>query len=267
MTPPGLLEWLRRQGSLAADPAPLGASGGTWVASVDGERLIVKRMGAQRPPEDYVPLFHHVAELGIGPPFVAPIPEPDGWFAVFRFVEGRQPPAGDPVWQLVWQKVPGVLERLGSATVVPPFDLLDHWRGVLTAHDFGGAPARQLQETLFEDEPGGLPVVLSHGDFSPQNFVLVGNDLVLIDWEQAGRAPAGFDAGWALALLGAGAAPAPGVDPAGLGWAEGGHLRWFVRLGLLRMLWRADTLPLADRVRVAVAAQVNRVIARDLARG
>lgn len=269
--PAPVLEWLGRRGEPDAAPAALGHGGRSWVVAVGGERLVVKRLGGERAIDDYVPLFNHVARLGIGPRFVGAIPGTDGWYAVFEFVPGRQPPAAHPDWDLVWRQVPAILALLRSPAALPAFDLLDHWRAVLAPYRFPDGAGRQLQELLFADEPDGQPVVAAHGDFSPQNFILAGADVMLIDWEEAGRAPIGFDPGWAIAVVEAGAAP--GGDTSALlarlrrSAPDQAALRWFVRLGFLRMLWRAQTLPLTELVRAAIVARLGVTIARDLAGG
>jgi hypothetical protein len=261
-------EWLRGRGQPLGEPFPLGRFGRTWVVPVGQGRLVIKRLGAERAAPEYARLFRHVADLGIAPRFVGSISSPADWYAVFEFVPGRQLRTGDPEWELVWAQVPETLQRLCSSTVVPAFDVLDHWRAVLSGHHFPAGPGRQLQEALFANEPEGQRVVLVHGDFSPQNFILAGRKLMLVDWEQAGGAPAGFDAGWAIAIVTAGAAT--GIDTAPIVAAlrragpDEGVLGWFVRLGLLRMLWRAHTLPLTDVVRVALLAQLRQTIAREL---
>ncbi len=235
-----------------------------------GERLVVKHFGAERAEGEYVPLFRHVADAGIAPPFVDSITGPADWYAVFGFVPGRQPPPGDPEWHLLWEQVPPTLARLGASTVLPSFDVLAHWRGVLRGYHFPDGPGRQLQELVFAGEPDGQGIVLAHGDFSPQNFVLAGGSLVLVDWEEAGRAPVGFDAGWAIAVLQTGAAgtdTAPLVEILRQAGPDEPVLRWFVRLGLLRMLWRVHTLPLTDLIRVALLVQLRQAIAAELAKG
>jgi hypothetical protein len=140
----------------------------------------------------------------------------------------------------------------------------------LRDYPFADPGGKELQEALFADEPTGLPTFLAHGDFSPQNFVLSGRDLVLIDWEQAGRAPTGLDAGWAIAVVELGAVR--DVDTTRLlhvleqSCADRRVLRWFVRLGFLRMLWRAHTLPLTDLVRVGLLVQLRQTITNELAK-
>ena len=239
------------------------------MAEVEAERLVIKRFGRERPMCEYAPLLRHTAALGAAPAFVDAIPAADGWFGVFRYVPGRNPAHLARGRAGVWDRIPGLLERIGESSVVPSFDVCDYWRRTLTEFRFPDGPGRELQRRLMSTKPAQSSDRLAHGDFIPQNFVWSRGRLVVVDWEQAGRAPWGFDAGWAIAVVRSGSLltrDARAVVHSLRHCApDEVTLRWFVRLGLLRMLWRAHTLPVTDVERVLMMVHLRELITDELA--
>jgi aminoglycoside phosphotransferase len=123
-------------------------------------------------------------------------------------VEGQNPDAPES-----WGRLGRALARLsrvpweGSELVTLDQDafLALHEQRV---DDLGRALDRDLAATLPTVPPAysGSPLVVTHGDPGPGNFLDDGADGVLIDWEDAQVAPRGLDLGRAafIALLGAG---------------------------------------------------------------
>jgi aminoglycoside phosphotransferase (APT) family kinase protein len=134
------------------------------------------------------------------------------------------------------------------------------WLERLSRFKFLHPPARRLLQYLLQTPLGG-PRTLAHGDFSAQNLLCTADALILVDWEEVGCAPIGFDAGWLLALncVGSGPRQPQGQlfqDLAARGFPEG-NLHWFEGLGLLRLLYRAMTLPIDNVMRAFVVATVR----------
>lgn len=266
--PEPIVVWWRENRMGEGAWRPIGRSGNTWL--LDGaQQLVAKAMTSQHDQDEYVCMFREIGDAGIGPQLVAVIEDSDAWYAVCRYVTGCHPTAFDsPTTELVWAQIPLLLDALSRCTKVPRFDVLNHWISVLDRLRFSDPSAQQLCRDLLRTVPSGT-CVLTHGDFAPQNLILAGDRLMLIDWEQAGGAPIGFDAGWLLALSAAGVVSGghPAVFATKL--ANGGDipaqtLRWFVRLGLVRLLWRVNTLEIVEPVRTLIRARLMLVISREV---
>jgi hypothetical protein len=182
-------------------------------------------------------------------------------YALFRWIEGNPVPPlspGDPGWNSVLD----VLAALAGWRIVPEWRLDIIWLERLRSALSDDPAASFIMDSLCRRAPQGR-ATLAHGDFSFQNFLQTSNGMVLIDWEEMGSAPPGFDAGWMLALtwLQAGAQTHAEVfrrlSGAGI---PAYNLRWFERLGLLRLLYRARTLPLDSDPRRQVQARVSRSV-------
>ncbi len=247
---------------------PIGRLAGTWLLQAGPVRLIVKRLAVERDRDEYVRAFLEVAVAGVAPDLVAVIGGVDEWYVIVHFVDGRQPTPADPDWGTLWSAISPLLATLARSSEVPQFDILDSWVTLLGRYDFGERNANEMSRLLFGDVPAGR-VVLAHGDVSPQNVVLVDERAVLIDWAQAGRAPLGFDAGWFVAHAEARALPRSDVaelsaELCGRGLSPA-VLRWFVRFGFLRLLWRTHTLPIGRPAREALRSRFTALIEHELA--
>ncbi len=85
--------------------------------------------------------------------------------------------------------------RLDRARVVHSAELVGRARPDLAA------AARRLAEALSENQPAADPDVLLHGDCHPKNALLHGEQVALLDLDQAGFGPAAADIGSLLARL------------------------------------------------------------------
>lgn len=245
----------------------IGRSGSSHIVETEKATLVIKRMSSERSPAMYAERFGYLSSLEplIAPNLVAVVDVGDCWYAVFEHIEGSLPSPGDGGWSSFWQRAFDLLVRLRSLPNVPvEWRLESTWLDCLSNFAFGFAPAEALLNRLLGTQPLG-PRTWAHGDFSGQNLIMASHGLVLIDWEDLGSAPAGFDAGWLLALnrLGAG----PQVSPLGLfgvfnnlGFPEE-NLRWFEALGLLRLLYRAKTLNLPPPVEALIVQTTQIAIA------
>lgn len=251
--------------------APLGTSGRTFSVTL-GARVagVAKRMARERRPADVARLLELVRRHGLaGPSLIGHLDLDDGaWLGVFTHVAGEAPRPGSPNWQATWDQAFAWLTRL-ALLVEPPgaYDLEAHWLARAAGPACDDDACLAMLQALRATRPGG-PAVLAHGDFAPQNFVLAGAELALIDWEEIGRACPGFDGGWLLALNRVGAGPRlpqtvlwhrlvdAGLPAAALRWCEG--------LGLLRMHTRAHGWS-PDERRTAVLARVRAAVRACLA--
>jgi hypothetical protein len=223
------------------------------------EQFIVKRIG-QQSRSDFIGVSRSASATAVGPELVDVVDSQEACYAVLRFVEGTQPLPGDDRWLMLWSYVPIVHERVSALPPQGP-DLVAQWMERLSSFAFPEESATRLLRRLQSSRPDGIPT-MTHGDFSLQNMVLTEDRIVMIDWEQAGAAPAGFDAGWLLALMHTGLIPTAGEDQAALsarltgGAIEPCVVRWYRALGLLRLLYRAHTLPLSQLNRLGLRARI-----------
>lgn len=238
----------------------LSTKGETWLFSIENERLIFKAPKPAGNLRELVAIARAAAAVGIGPDVVDWVDTEEGGWLVLRYVDGIQPAPADREWHRLWARIPSALYRLGRVSATGP-DLVKHWTDTLLCYPFPEVSARRLQERVAAAPWVQQDGFLAHGDFSPQNMVLVNDDIVLIDWELAGRAPEGFDAGWLLALTRTGIVQAPCGDERLEQLLTGGRvplhlIHWYRELGLLRLLWRAHTLPMGEVHRNFLRAQV-----------
>jgi hypothetical protein len=245
---------------------PVGITRNTCIISADRATLVAKRMDYVRAPGQYADLFDKmIASASVPCPRLARTVElADCWYALFFYVNGSAPSPDDAHWSSIWQAAFQLLERLRDLTqIVPEWDLESIWLERLLRFDFLYPPARDLLHNLLGAAPAG-PRAMTHGDFSTQNFLWASNGLTLVDWEEIGSAHIGFDAGWTLALNRIGSGPRCAQEQlfaelAGLGFPEA-NLRWFEGLGLLRLLYRASTLPVDAAVRAILMDKIRGVI-------
>lgn len=225
--------------------AALAANRRTYAVRVEDRTVaVVKTLRADRHPDDVRRALEIVRTRGIAcPALLASVPTSAGCLAVFEHVEGD---GADPLssgWADMWSTALSLLPRLASIRErVAAWDLENEWLAEVAPAAAEDVAAAALLQQLHDRAPEGLPC-FAHGDFAPQNFVLGGPGLTLIDWEHFGYARPGFDAGWLLSLNRVGAGPQwpqevlletlidAGVEPSNLTWFEG--------LGLLRMHARA----------------------------
>jgi hypothetical protein len=251
---PQLQDWAQRLAHLGPVEGLrwVGELSRTAVGETPQGRITVKEMSAERDPEAFASLFAPAASH----PLPAPRWRGHGrgtrdWLSVFAFEEGE---GIGLAWSPWWEQALDLLVVLRSwPGALPPWDIQALWLERLTAATSRRSPAGEVLARLRPVSPRGC-AALAHGDFAPQNIIVGKNGPVLIDWEEAGRAAAGFDAGWLLALRCIGC----GVDLSydrltGELYARGFErdaLRWFEGLGLARLAWRVLALPLGPVVRV-----------------
>ena len=249
------------------EPTLIGSSGKTWLVQCDLETLVLKRFDTARPLEIYVQLFEQLHDMSVGPRLRDVIEGQEEWYAAFEFMVGTLPSSTGVGWDRLWPQAVTLLQRLRTYKDVPASDLSLLWMKLLRSFNFHDAPAELLKKRLLAGPVPG-PFSLAHGDFSPQNFVPTSCGLMLIDWEEAGRAPTTFDAGWLLVLGELGLTPRrtplqlmADLRPLDL---EPDALRWSFRIGLLRLLWRARTMELDGRSRVATITRLRQLISNEL---
>jgi aminoglycoside phosphotransferase (APT) family kinase protein len=223
-------------------PTPLGPR--TWRASIDGCPIVVKHMTSTHRPSELREVMREAAGASLScPRLVDCVEHEDGWLALFEFVDGRPlRAAGDATRDRVF----AWLERLARITPSSAVRNIDRdWLARVSPLGRDDPAAKRTLDDLAAHPPSGAPC-LAHGDVAPQNLIETPSGLVLIDWEEAGAARPGFDAGWLLALnrIGAGlrtprrelirAATDAGLSPS--------NVAWFEQLGLLRLQWRMRSL-------------------------
>jgi hypothetical protein len=240
---------------------------GRWTFLLDASRgkFVLKQMQLDRDPDGY---FDVLARLARKQPRFCPCPAAalvDGsahWYALFEWVEGHGSSSFDLDDNGVRSAV-DLLRRLADCDVVPKWRLESIWLDRLQPYVSDEPAAAFILDRLRQAMPSGRPT-LAHGDFAPQNFVRCGSKMFLVDWEEIGSSPPGFDAGWMLAHARLGVGVRTYEPMLGVLLAAGfrsSNLRWFERLGLLRLLFRVRTLATSDglsrRVRVAVERAVD----------
>jgi hypothetical protein len=245
---------------------PIGRSARTFVIETERATVVAKRMDYVRAPGVYTELFDRLNERSTlpCPRLLLTVPFSDCWYAVFTHVDGVVPNPANPTWSGVWREAFTLMQRLREEKeIVPPWDLKAMWLDRLLQVDLPDPFARNLLHRLLET-PIEDQVHLAHGDFSAQNLLCTKDGLMLVDWEEVGVAPVGFDAGWVLALnrIGSGPQQSPQEvfnDLAGRGFPES-NLRWYEGLGLLRLLYRAMTLSMSEVTRAFVMQRVRSAI-------
>jgi aminoglycoside phosphotransferase (APT) family kinase protein len=233
-----------------------GSNGRTWIVDTADGRLVAKHMPRERSRQRYVELFAELdrQSAAVWPRLVGSIDACDGWYAVFTYLVETTKAA--------WCEAFDVLRRLRTITLAESTeDVAERWQRRLGAFDFNDAAAQRLQAWLADPHVDEQPRTLAHGDFSAQNFCRTLERLALVDWEEAGSAPAGFDAGWLLAHNRIGSGPGwPEEALRGqllaLGFSRDNLVR-FEALGLLRLLYRCLTLPLEPGRRELLARHVR----------
>jgi hypothetical protein len=263
--PSAVCSWFHRRGWRPCAISLAGSSGSTWIVETALGTFVVKDMARARPrPAEYEYIMGLATAHRCGPALVASVAGTDSWYAVLEFVHGIQPRGGGPEWQQLWTGAASLLHRMRGITC-EAVDLQALWLARVKAFAYPEPQAREMLVRM-SSAPSGRRC-LAHGDFSAQNLVLVDDHAVLIDWEQAGAALPGFDAGFAIAV-------ARLSDPASAATVSqmtetldlGDTVEWFVRLGLLRLLLRAHTLPLPEEARTTAICRIRRLLDQELAR-
>ncbi|MCC7054316.1 MAG: aminoglycoside phosphotransferase family protein [Gemmatimonadaceae bacterium] len=275
--PPSVRDGVRL---LCGDPwqaTPVGRSGATLLLSGTRGRCILKLLPADLAGVDIAVVLQCVRAAGVAAPALLGLwQESSGaeaaagtaaprW-AAFEFVAGQVPRPGSAGWSQLWSGAGHTLQQLARVELPALPGVLprpaETWRHRVATLDASGGVAA-LRARLDETPPS--PLRFAHGDFAPQNMLLAGPRLVLLDWEAFGHAPAGFDAGWVCALNAIGAGPqfAPRQLEAWLAPLELSPAEvWSgTGMGLLRLLWRASgwarrdaaLQPVVDRVALAIA--------------
>ena len=138
------------------------------------------------------------AELGVGPEVIAFL-EPEGYL-VTRFVEGQPLPVEEMRRPETLQSVARTIKRVHDGPAFP--GRFDSFRVVeaylATARARGLSAPRQYvraKETADEIEHArrSAPSVPCHNDFLNANFIAVGADVRIVDWEYAGMGDRFFD--------------------------------------------------------------------------
>lgn len=256
----------RRLPPALGDPgaiACVGRARGTWIVTTSRARLVIKRLGYERPPRFCARLLGRLAERPTPacPALRHVVEEKDHWYALFDYVEGTVGPATRETWRDAF----ALLADWSALEVpAPECELTSLWLDRLSRFAFHDEFAQRLVARLARDRPTG-PAVIAHGDFSAQNFCVTPSGLVLYDWEEMGAAPAGFDAGWVLAQHRLGVMPDWRRAELASWLVDGGvpraSLDWYEGLGLARMLFRSLTLPIAPLPRPRIVAHVRDAIA------
>ena len=171
-----------------------GAKYALRIANAQNERFAVDRESAVQAQRD--------AAAGRLAPRLLAAKLPEG-HVLSAFVEGVTLLGGEQL------REPRVLEQVGrslrmlhtlptSIRSYSPFDDIRLWAKL--AHDDGTEPPEDLDELLgsvWQVESvvadAGLPAVFCHNDTVPQNFILSGSKLRLVDWDYAGRGWACFE--------------------------------------------------------------------------
>jgi hypothetical protein len=232
-------------------------------------KMVAKRFAYDRQPERYRRVVSQLADM---PPPCCPhllriVLEQDCWYALFEWVDGNPLPTVGREARETWELALALLNRMRSYDILTGWPLESLWLERLRKELSGDPIACQILGQLNGAVPSG-PRTVAHGDFSVQNMVIGSAGLMLVDWEELGSAPLGFDAGWMLAQARFGHGLISRNEMferfASAGFLRE-NLRWFEALGLLRMLFRTRTLPMGPGVRSLVLRAVRRQLKECLA--
>lgn len=257
-----ILQFVAEEFGTVKEVVPAGHFPGTYRIRAGNAALIAKRMDNCRAPGEFTLFFNAMKSVRIPCPELLKCIELDEcWFALFPFIEGHIPRHSSPAVQ---KETFELLVKLRNfSATVPGWNLEEMWLSRFTGPAFSSNPAKVLLENLLKSAPDGKQT-LAHGDFAPQNFLQTEKGLILLDWEETGKAHTGFDAGWLLALnsIGAGLQMAERLlfeELLRAGFPER-NLLWFKGLGLLRLLYRAHTLTIHPSVRRNLTAKILEAI-------
>jgi aminoglycoside phosphotransferase (APT) family kinase protein len=215
----------------------VGSRPGTFIVVAGGRRLVAKTLRNGWTAAETERLDDVLAAAAVPR---APLLACSAEWAFFGWVEGTPPRPASAGWDAAWDAAFTLLVALRS--VRPPLaaDPGARWLERV-AETAGACPAAADALAIVTPAPAAARS-LAHGDFAPQNFLHSPAGLVVVDWEEAGAADDGFDAGWLLALNRLGAGPRlPRPELAarleGSGFAAAALRRW-EGVGLLRMHYR-----------------------------
>ncbi|MGH8929965.1 MAG: phosphotransferase [Egibacteraceae bacterium] len=265
MVPAAVLIQIRQTVGAIHRVTPVGRNGRTWIAETDARRVVVKRMSLDHDPHQCSVVFAELVALSSSPfpGFVAALEHGESWYGLFNYVEGRTPHPDDTDWDRVWCTVLNQLTLLRDrAGIVPTWDV-----GQLWLKRFAELPTDTLISSLLKDLTSFAPIgrfTVAHGDLGAQNLLVTASGLKFLDWEEIGGSFEGFDAGWLLALNRVRAGPQWPHERLldelfDRGYAES-NLRYFERIGLLRLLYRARTLPMGEHLRALITGIVMSAI-------
>jgi aminoglycoside phosphotransferase (APT) family kinase protein len=265
---PASLPWLEiteKLGSITEIRA-VGWSQSTYILQTGKGRVVVKRMAYDREPNVYLELLTRLAEMRsrFCPRLLGTVcTDEDYWYALFEWMDGSTPPFPPSEIDFVWQAIIELLKRMRNYSLASEWFLDSMWLDRL-GEALSDVPSASL---ILERLRCSIPNEhrsLAHGDFSVQNLLCHADGLVLLDWEEVGSAPAGFDAGWMLALARIGHAPLLSYTAMRSEFLDAGfpetNLHWFEMLGMLRLLFRARTLLIDPGVRERILVFVQREV-------
>lgn len=254
---------IERELGTIVEVTPVGRSRSTFIVETDVGRRVVKRMPPERNSVRHIEVL---ARLTHGPTKLGPRPlgvvaGECGWYALLDWVEGAAV-SPDTTDEAFWRAAVALLGRLNRCPAPPDWSLEVMWLDRLERSLSDESAAAFLLDGLHRAMPRG-PRTLAHGDFSPQNLVWSSDGLILVDWEEFGSAPPGFDAGWLLAHVRLGVEQTRRdllLTCMGDEGLDSSNLEWFETLGLLRLLHRARTLPMEAGLRQTVLAAVRSAV-------
>ena len=260
------LSWQAIEGAIGTvmSVRPLGRT--TFLVNAADGRFVLKRIRENVDPHRYLDVLSQLAQMLRG---TCPRPlsllnaNQTGWYILFEWVTG-QGPSSTALDNVTLRTVVKLLRTLADCDIVPHWQLESMWLDRLEQQISDEPVAQFILKTLRSEMPKGQRT-LAHGDFSPQNFILGSSGIVLIDWEEVGSAPLGFDAGWLLAHARIGAGVQSHAEILRVLTAEGfpaSNLHWFERLGLLRLVFRARALPMEEGLRKQVRSVIDREVYR-----
>ncbi len=242
-----------------------GRSQSTFILHTPGGKLVAKRMRYDRDPEHYFELLTSLAEMSsrFCPRLLDTVAAQNCWYAFFEWISGDCLPFLPSDADFIWRSTLLLLGRMRTCSFLPKWPLESIWLDRLAKQMSNDAAAAFILASLRCSVPDG-PRLLTHGDFSLQNFIRSSDGVVLVDWEEVGSAPPGFDAGWMLALARLGYGPPQSHDEMVDAFVDAGlsksNLSWFETLGLLRLLFRARTLPMTPDHRLLVLPLVQQTV-------
>jgi len=170
----------------------VGSRPGTWIIVTERRRLVAKTMRDGRTAGDAERLEAVLGEAGV--PRAPLLGCAEGW-AFFAWVPGTPPRPGGEAWVAAWKAAFALLGVLREIRAPLAGDPGARWLA-RAAESAGAWPAAAAVLALLRADSGDEgPRSLAHGDFAPQNFLDSPSGLVLVDWEEAGTAEDGFDAG------------------------------------------------------------------------
>jgi thiamine kinase-like enzyme len=163
------------------------------ICNAQSDRLAVDRANAIQAQQD-------AAAVDLAPPLLAH--QLPAGHALSGFLEGRTLKEEELRDIEILRLVGGTFRALHAASstcrTCSPFSDIRHWHGLAVGDgtalpDDLGDLLRAMGEVERVVDALGVPAVFCHNDTVPQNFVLAGDRLRLVDWDYAGRGLACFE--------------------------------------------------------------------------